>query len=253
VELEYAVPRFNQWERDAERARRDFVSMVSHELRTPLTSIRGSLELIESGRFGELPPRVGKLVGIAAKNVARMVRLADDVVDLNLMQRGRLRLRLATLTLPEVVDQAVAAVRDVADRAGVRVEVACDAPTTLLGDADRLVQVMTNLLVNAVKVSPAQGTVTVHCETDGRWAECSVRDHGPGIPQGQLDEIFEPFVQFEVPGQRRTGHAGLGLAVARGIVDAHGGNLSARPAEGGGSIFEVTVPTDGPDTDRPWW
>lgn len=169
------------------------------------------------------------------------------------MQRGRLRLRLAALTLPEVVEQAVLAVRDVADRADVRVEVACDAAVPLLGDADRLVQVVTNLLVNAVKVSPPRATVTVRCETDGRWAECSVRDHGPGIPQGQLDEIFEPFVQFEVPGKRRTGHAGLGLAVARGIVDAHGGDLSARPAVGGGTIFEVSVPTDGPDTDRPWW
>ncbi|WP_252435480.1 GAF domain-containing sensor histidine kinase [Pseudonocardia humida] len=253
VELEYAVPRSSQWERDAERARRDFVSVVSHELRTPLTSIRGSLELIESGRFGELTPMVAKLVGIAAKNAGRMVRLAEDVVDLHLMQRGKLHLRLATLTLPEVVDQAVLAVRDVADRASVQVEVSCDDPAPLRGDADRLVQVLTNLLVNAVNVSPPQGTVTVHCGTDGAWAECSVRDHGPGIPQGQLDEIFEPFVQFEVPGQRRNGRAGLGLAIAGGIVAAHGGHLGARPAEGGGSVFEVSLPTTGPDSDRPWW
>ncbi len=253
VELEFAVPWFNQWERDAERARRDFVSVVSHELRTPLTSIRGSLELIESGRFGEPAPMVAKLVGIAAKNADRMVRLAEDVVDLHLMQRGKLRLRLATCTLPEVVEQAVVAVRDVADRASVRIEVACDDPTPLLGDADRLVQVVTNLLVNAVNVSPSPGTVTVRCGTDGSWAECSVRDRGPGISQGQLDEIFEPFVQFEVPGQRRTGHAGLGLAIARGIVDAHGGLLSARPADGDGSIFEVSVPAAGPDIERPWW
>jgi signal transduction histidine kinase len=253
VELEYAVPRHSQWERDAERARRDFVSVVGHELRTPLTSIRGSLELIESGRFGELSPMVSKLVGIAAKNTGRMVRLAEDVVDLHLMQRGKLRLRLAAVALPEVVEQAVLAVRDVAARASVRVEVACDDPAPLRGDADRLVQVVTNLLVNAVKVSPRGGTVTVHCRTDGAWAECSVRDDGPGIPQGQLDEIFEPFVQFDVPGEQRTGGAGLGLAIARGIVHAHGGHLSARPAEGSGSIFEVSLPAAGPDTDKPWW
>jgi signal transduction histidine kinase len=87
----------------------------------------------------------------------------------------------------------------------------------------------------------------------GAWAELTVRDHGPGIPQGQLDEIFEPFVQFERPGQRRTGSAGLGLAIARGIVEAHGGHLSARPADGGGSVFEVSLPPGGPEIDLPWW
>ena len=254
VELEYAVPGSTQSERDAERARRDFVSVVSHELRTPLTSIRGSLELIRSGRFGELEPTVAKLVGIAAKNTDRMVRLAEDVVDLHLMQRGKLRLRLAGCTLPEIVEQAALAVRDVADRASVRIEVACDAPAPLLGDADRLVQVVTNLLVNAVNVSPSPGTITVRCGSDGSWAECSVRDHGPGVSQGRLDAIFEPFVQFEVPGQRRTGRAGLGLAIARGIVDAHGGHLCARPADGGGgSVFEVSLPAAGPDIERAWW
>jgi signal transduction histidine kinase len=253
VELEYTVPQLNQWERDAERARRDFVSMVSHELRTPLTSIRGSLELIESGRFGPLPPTVARLVGIAATNTNRLVRLAEDVVDLHQMQRGKLRLRLATFTLPEVVEQAVLAVRDVADRAGVQVDVECDDPAPLRGDADRLVQVVTNLLVNAVKVSRPHGSVTVRCGTDGTGATCSVRDHGPGIPQGQLNEIFEAFVQFGVPGSQRTGRAGLGLAIARGIVDAHGGRLRARPADGGGSLFEMSLPCAGPDIDRPWW
>lgn len=253
VELECAIPPSTQWERDAERARRDFVAVVSHELRTPLTSIRGSLELIQSGRFGEPAPMVSELVDIAATSTDRMVRLAEDVIDLNLMRRGELRLRPAPCTLAEVVEQAALAVRDVADRASVRVEVARDDPAPLRGDADRLVQVVTNLLVNAVKVSPSPGTVTVRCGTRGSRVECSVRDHGPGVPQGRLDEIFEPFVRFEVPGQQRTGHAGLGLAIARGIVDAHGGHLGARPAEGGGSVFEVSVPVAGPDTDRSWW
>jgi signal transduction histidine kinase len=253
VELECAVVQVNQWEQAAERARRDFVSMVSHELRTPLTSIHGSLELIASGRFGDVPPQVGKLVGIAVRNTDRLVRLSQDVVDLHQMVRGQLRLRLDDVALPDIVEQAADAVRDVAEHAAIPVDVICDEPATVRGDADRLVQVVTNLLVNAVRVSPPGETVTVRCGMDGARAQLEVRDHGPGVPQGQLDEIFEPFVQFELPGQRRTGGAGLGLAIARGIVEAHGGRIGAQPAIGGGSTFAVSLPAAGPNIDRAWW
>jgi len=253
VELECSVVQANQWEQETERARRDFVSVVSHELRTPLTSIHGSLELIASGRFGKLPPQVGRLVGIAASNTNRLVRLSQDVVDLHQMHRGQLHLRLDEVALPEVVEQAVDAVKDVAERAGIPVVVACGDPARVRGDADRLVQVVTNLLVNAVRVSPQGAQVTVTCRVDDLRARIEVRDHGPGVTQGQLDEIFEPFVQFDMPGQRRTGSAGLGLAIARGIVEAHGGRIGAKPATGGGSTFEVSLPAAGPETDQAWW
>ena len=253
VQLECAVEQANQWEQETERARRDFVSVVSHELRTPLTSIHGSLELIASGRFGDLPPQVARLVAIAARNTDRLVRLSQDVVDLHQMRRGQLHLRLAEISLTDVVEQAVDAAEDIAERAGIPVAVACGSLPKVRGDADRLVQVVTNLLVNAVRVSPHGEEVTVTCGADGARARIEVRDHGPGVPQGQLDEIFEPFVQFDVPGQRRAGGAGLGLAIARGIVEAHGGCIGARPATGGGSAFEVSLPAAGPEVDQPWW
>ncbi|WIX77008.1 ATP-binding protein [Amycolatopsis carbonis] len=88
---------------------------------------------------------------------------------------------------------------------------------------------------------------------DRACAQLEVRDHGPGVPQGQLDQIFEPFVQFDVADQRRTGGAGLGLAIARGIVEAHGGQMGAQPAIGGGCTFTVSLPTAGPRIDRAWW
>jgi signal transduction histidine kinase len=253
VQLECSVEQPNQWEEETERARRDFVSVVSHELRTPLTSIHGSLELIASGRFGSLPPQVARLVDIAARNTDRLVRLSQDVVDLHQTRRGQLRLCLADVSLADVVEQAVGAAEDVAQRAGIPVAVICDDLAEVRGDADRLVQVVTNLLVNAVRVSSQGGEVTVTCGVDGPRARIEVRDHGPGVPQGQLDEIFEPFVQFDVPGQRRTGGAGLGLAIARGIVEAHGGQIGAKPAAGGGSAFEVSLPVAGPEVDQTWW
>jgi signal transduction histidine kinase len=121
------------------------------------------------------------------------------------------------------------------------------------GDADRLVQVVTNLLVNAIRVSLASEPVTVTCGVTDTRAQISVLDNGPGVPQGQLDEIFEPFVQFDVPNRPRTGGAGLGLAIARGIVEAHGGRIGARPGANRGSLFEVSLPAGGPKVERPWW
>jgi len=254
VELEYTVLQANQWEQQTERARRDFVSVVSHELRTPLTSIRSSLELIGSGRFGDLPPQVDRLMRIATRSTDRLVRLAEDVVDLHQMQRGQLRLRIEEVNLSEIVELAELAVGAVVERAGVRVEISCAGQARLNGDADRLVQVITNLLVNAIHVSPREQPVTVTCGVKGGQITVAVRDHGPGIPQGQLDEIFEPFVQFDDQrGRPRTGGAGLGLAIARGIVEAHGGGIHARPAATGGSIFEVVLPATGPREDRAWW
>ncbi|MCS7479446.1 ATP-binding protein [Umezawaea endophytica] len=253
IQRECSVRQANQWEQETERARRDFVSVVGHELRAPLTSIHASLELITSGRFGELPPQVAQLVSIAARNTDRLVRLSQDVVDLHQAHRGRLQLRLAEVSLAEVVEQAVNAAENAAGRAGIPVAVVCEGLPAVRGDSDRLVQVVTNLLVNAVRVSPQGEVVTVTCAVDGPGARIEVRDRGPGVPQGQLDEIFEPFAQFDVPGQRRTGGAGLGLAIARGIVEAHGGRIGARPAPGGGSAFEVSLPTAGPEVDRAWW
>ncbi|GLZ37338.1 GAF domain-containing sensor histidine kinase [Actinokineospora sp. NBRC 105648] len=252
VQLECAVVQASRWERDNARTRRDFVSVLSHELRTPLTSIHGSLELAMSGRFGELAPQLRRLVGIAARNTDRLVRLAGDVLDLQHMRHGVLRLRLERLALSEVVDHAMQAVEHTARAAGVAVMASCGERAVVRGDGDRLVQVVTNLLANAVRVSTPGSRVRVGCDVSPGWAAITVRDQGPGVPPELLDAIFEPFAQFEVPRQRQAGGAGLGLAITRGIVEAHGGRVRAFPAPGGGSTFEVVLPTGGPAEDRPW-
>ncbi|WP_026425512.1 GAF domain-containing sensor histidine kinase [Actinokineospora inagensis] len=254
VELECAVVQATQWEQDTDRDRADFMSVVSHELRTPLTSIQSSLEMALSGDFGELSPRLHKLVDIAARNSDRLVRMSADVLDLHHMRRGDLRLRLAKVALVDVLDQAMHSVGHASRTANVPVAVACPDGIYLRGDADRLVQVVTNLLANAVRVSEPDTAVEVTGELHGNWATISVRDHGPGVPPDRLAAIFEPFVQFDVPQQRASGSAGLGLAITRGIVEAHGGTIRAFPAPSGGAVFEVLVPANGPeDEDRPWW
>ncbi|MGM1059154.1 GAF domain-containing sensor histidine kinase [Saccharothrix sp. Mg75] len=245
AELECAVVQSTLAARDAERAKQDFTALVSHELRTPLTSVHGSLELLASGRFGELPPQAGRLLTIAVDNTDRLVRLANDVLDLSRVQSGRLRLRPDDVELGEVVRQAVHAVEGTAERGGVRLEAEC-ARVGVRGDADRLVQVVTNLLANAVKVSPPGGVVRVRCESGGAHALVHVSDRGGGVPADQVERIFEPFVQLG------PGGAGLGLTITRGIVDAHGGTVSVRSGTGG-STFTVSLPAAGPQVDRPWW
>ncbi|MFD7657088.1 ATP-binding protein [Actinosynnema sp. NPDC059797] len=247
AELECAVVQSTLAAQDAERDKQDFTALVGHELRTPLTSVHGSLELLASGRFGEVPERARKLLSIAVDNTDRLVRLANDVLDLSRVRSGRLHLRPADVELADVVRQAVHAVEGTAERRGVPVVVAAE-PVAVRGDADRLVQVVTNLLANAVGVSPPGEPVRVGCAAAGEvTARVWVSDRGGGVPADQLDRIFEPFVQL------RPGGAGLGLAITRGIVDAHGGAVGVASTPGGGSTFSVTLPVAGPAVDRPWW
>ncbi|MCR6484463.1 GAF domain-containing sensor histidine kinase [Amycolatopsis sp. OK19-0408] len=248
VELEVAVVQARQEANRAREVREELVSLVSHELRTPLTSIHGSLELVGSGRFGELGERAGRLVAIAAKNTDRLIRLSNDVLDLTRLQGGGLRLKVSDVDMAEVLESAVDSVEGAAERMGVAIS-RTGAASPVRGDADRLVQVFTNLLANAAAVAPEGTAITIAARDDHAWAEVSVLDRGPGVPAADLERIFEPFAQTGVP----TGGAGLGLAITRGIVQAHGGTVRAAAAKGGGSAFTVRLPTAGPDTERAWW
>jgi signal transduction histidine kinase len=248
VELECSVAQADRAARTAEKTRADFVSVVGRELHTPLTSIHGALELAGSGQFGALPPGVEKLVSIAAKNTDRLVRLADDVLDCSRLQNHRCNLRFTDVDLCEVVEQALNAVEGAAERTGIQLRADLER-CFVRGDLDRLVQVLVNLLGNAIRVAPNGSPVAVRCTRVGDDAVIDVRDQGPGVPQAEVERIFEPFVQL--PGH--AGGAGLGLAIARGIVQAHGGAVRAESAPERGSTFTVTLPVAGPDVDRPWW
>jgi signal transduction histidine kinase len=249
VELECTMVQASLGLREVTRTERDLVAVVSHELRTPLTSVHSSLELLSSGLVGVVPPPAGELVDIALKNIERLVRLINDVLDLSRAQRGELRLRIEEVALDDVVSQALNAVAGTAARSGVSVA-AHPCVVSVRGDADRLVQVVTNLLANAVSLSPPDGTVEVRCENGGSYARIHVIDQGLGLAKEQLDRIFEPFVQVNHTGRRG---AGLGLAITRGIVESHGGTVSVRSALGAGATFTVSLPVGGPRDDRPWW
>lgn len=227
--------------RAMERMKDEFISTVSHELRTPLTSIRGALGLLSSGRLGMLAEKGQRLLTIASENTDRLVRLINDILDIERIESGKVTLEKMSCNAGELVRKAVESVRSLADREEIAIEV--DAtPATLMADPDRMIQTLTNLLGNAVKFSPAGSTITVTARAQGHNAVISVADRGRGIPANKLDRIFERFQQVDASDSRDKGGSGLGLAISRSIVRQHGGDISVESEIGRGSTFTITLP-----------
>ena len=236
--------------RAVERLKDEFVSVVSHELRTPLTSIRGSLGLLGSGRFGELPAQAQRLVDIALTNTERLVRLVNDILDLERIEAGRLEVVPRRQPIGPLVDAAVEAVTGVAEAARVRLETAGSRDVEADVDADLLVRALTNLLGNAVKFSDAGATVTTELSAAGGRVRIAVRDTGRGIPPERLDRIFERFEQVDASDAREKGGTGLGLTITRSIVERHGGTVSVTSRLGEGTTFVVDLPAPESASDQ---
>ena len=221
-----------------------FVSTVSHELRTPLTSIAGSLGLLAGGAGGELPDRAARLIGIAHSNSQRLVRLINDILDVEKLESGSLVLAMSPLDLRDIAARSIDGVRGYAEQMGVTLALSDGEPAPVRGDADRLIQVVTNLLSNAAKFSPSGGEVTVTVNPEARIARLSVSDHGPGISEEFRARIFGKFAQADSTDARAKGGTGLGLAIAREIAERHGGRLWFESAEGEGATFHLDLPLD---------
>ena len=227
--------------KEIERLKDEFVSVVGHELRTPLTSIRGSLGLIDAGAMGDLPVEAAEMISVAISNTDRLVRLINDILDIERMEAGRGELELAAVSGATLVRQAIQGVQATADAAQITFR--CELDEVLVwSDADRILQALINLLGNAVKFSPRGGEIRVAVTADGEQAGFLVRDHGRGIPTEQLESVFERFRQVDGSDARDKGGTGLGLAISRGIVEQHGGRIWAQSGPGGGTTFHFTLP-----------
>jgi PAS domain S-box-containing protein len=224
-----------------DRLKDEFISTVSHELRTPLTSIRGALGLLNSGILGEVSDKAANLLRIALTNSDRLVRLINDILDLERIQSGREPLAFRTVQLAEIVRQAIDGMQPVAEAAGVQL-IHDTAQAEILADGDRLLQVLTNLLSNAVKFSPPNSTVSVMLRPGASGVTLSVIDHGRGIPADKLESIFGRFQQVDASDSRQKGGSGLGLAICRTIVLQHSGRIWAERNRVRGSTFRVFLP-----------
>ncbi len=232
--------------RQVERMKDELVSVVSHELRTPLTSIRGSLGLLASGKLGTLSEQGQRMLEIAAQNSDRLVRLINDMLDLERTESGTAHLEMGWAAAAELVSEAVAVVEEIAAGCGVGLETRVPPELSLRVDADRIVRVLVNLLSNAIKFSPAGAAVQVIVERRGAEALFQVRDRGRGIPADKLESIFERFRQVDSSDAREKGGTGLGLAISRSIVQQHHGRIWVASEAGKGSTFFFSLPVDAP-------
>lgn len=228
-----------------DRMKDEFISMVSHELRTPLTSIRGALGLLESGSAGHLEPRAARMVEMATVSSDRLIRLINDMLDVERMATGKLALHLRPVQVHSLFEAAIAEMEGLADASGVKLVIR-ESEGVVLADHDRIVQTLNNLLSNAVKFSEPGGTVELGASVEDGQVSLEVRDTGPGIPTDQLETVFEPFRQGDASDTRQKGGSGLGLAICRGLVDRHGGRIWATSREGAGTTMAFTLPVPGP-------
>jgi PAS domain S-box-containing protein len=229
----------------AQRLQTDLVSIVSHELRTPLTSIRGSLSLIGTGVFGDVPLEAAELVAIAERNCNRLIDLVSDLLDLERFENSELALEMEPTALRQVIERGIEGVKGFAAEQGIPLELG-ETSGTVWANGSRLVQVLVNLLSNAIKFSPPGAPVRI--STVERRSACEVRveDRGRGIPTQFLHSIFERFGQVETSDARVKGGTGLGLAICRSIVAKHFGQIGVESEEGKGSTFFFWIPKRSP-------
>ncbi|MFD6445800.1 response regulator [Promicromonospora sp. NPDC060204] len=227
--------------REVERIKDEFVSVVSHELRTPLTAIRGALSLLDSDALDDSPEQAARMVRVALTSSERLGRLVDDILDTERLEAGTTQLEMAEHPVGDLVAAAVDQVAVLADDAGITLE-PTSSTETVRADPERVVQTLTNLLGNAVRFSPPGSTVRVTAAPVGDLVEIRVDDEGRGIPPDKLEAVFRRFEQVDASDTRERGGSGLGLTIARSIVERHGGRLWAvSQGEGTGSSFRFTL------------
>jgi signal transduction histidine kinase len=253
-----------------DRLKDEFISIVSHELRTPLTAIRGGLGILAAGVLQDRPQKAQQMLHMALNNTERLIRLVNDILDLERLASGRVELRLEPCQIDDLIDQSVSGLAAIAEAAQVTLHIASE-PALVLADPDAIVQTLTNLLGNAIKFSdpgqkiwlkverlPASSADVNGADMNGAgmngagthdgerspqpYLRIAVQDQGRGIPADRLEVIFERFQQVDVSDSRRRGGTGLGLAICKRIVEQHGGEIWAESQLGQGSTFFFTLP-----------
>ncbi|MBD2433129.1 PAS domain S-box protein [Fischerella sp. FACHB-380] len=242
--------------REVERLKDEFISVVNHELRTPLTSISGALDLLANGVLQAAPEDAQRMLNIAATNTDRLLRLINDILDIERIESGKVQIIKQTCDVADLMSQSAEVMEEMAMQAGVTLSVS-PLSVRIWADPDRIIQVFTNLLSNAIKFSPTGSTVWLSAELVNELGRISphlpttpsphhilftVKDQGRGIPAQKLESIFERFGQVDASDSRQKGGTGLGLAICRSILQHHDGQIWAESTLGEGSTFFFTLP-----------
>ena len=237
-----------------ERMKDEFISVISHELRTPLTSLHSALKILATGQLGTLSNEGQQMLGIADDSTERLVRLVNNVLDLQRIESGKVVMERQTCNAASLMIQAAEGMQAMAQQHGVTLVTQAEE-ISIWADADYILQTLTNLLSNAIKFSSSGGTVwltvayhkkpfrsKVNLKPSCSEVVFRVRDEGQGIPANQLERIFERFQQVDSSDSRKKGGTGLGLAICRKIIEQHNGKVWAESAPGCGSTFAFTLP-----------
>ena len=224
-----------------ERIKDEFISVVSHELRTPLTSIYGSLKLLDSGLLEQQPHKQKRLLTIAVDNTDRLIRLVNDILDIERIESGTVQMVKSVCKVSELIAKTVDEIEPLADTAGIKLSV-CNCGGQVWVDSDRMIQAFTNLLSNAIKFSPPDSTIWFTAIKRPGQMLFQVRDCGRGIPADKLGIIFERFQQVDGSDARNGEGTGLGLAICRSIIQQHGGRIWVESVVGEGSTFSCILP-----------
>lgn len=227
-------------QRDEARRKDDFLAMLAHELRNPLSPVRYAAQALRAEARSD---RAQQLMNVIERQVGHMGRIITQLLDVSRVTRGTVELASAPMDLAELARQGVAAFTDRAAAARVRLALDTDAGCWIDGDATRLAQVLDSLLDNALKFSPADADVRLAVQRDGAWVRLTVSDQGDGISADDLPHLFEPFMQADRSLERSRGGLGLGLPMAKGIAQLHGGDIAVVSAgTGRGSSFQLSLP-----------
>ncbi|GHE00076.1 hypothetical protein U879_10015 [Defluviimonas sp. 20V17] len=247
-----AVVRDISQRKQVEQARAAFVATVTHELRAPMTSIKGAMKLVASGATGPIPDKPAQMIDLALRNVDRLLLLINDLLDLEKLDNAQTEIRRDPVNLAELIDDAIAHNMGYAQEYGVTFTALPAMPSTLqiVGDRDRLMQVLTNLMSNAAKFSEVGGVVEVGLEDRGDEARITVTDHGIGIPEEAQSRLFERFVQAETAEHKKRKGTGLGLSIVKSIVERHGGRVDFFSIPGEGTTFVIDLPKASDEMSR---
>ena len=230
---------------ERKRLENELISLVSHELRTPLASLMGAMDLLGSGQLGALTDQGQTVLHIASSNTERLIRLVNDMLDLERMRSGKVTLQKVNCNVVDLLNQSVEAMQAMADQAQIQLVIQA-SPLTVWADPDRLLQTLTNLINNAIKFSPANSTIWMKADVmDAQQPSdvlITIQDQGRGIPANKLQVIFDRFAQVDASDSRHKGGTGLGLAICRNIIEQHGGRIWVESILGEGSTFSFTLP-----------
>jgi signal transduction histidine kinase len=227
---------------EAEQAKEDLVSIVSHELRTPMTAIKGAIELLAGGMAKDDAALTDELLQIAAENTRRLSTLVDDLLDVRKMTSGKLSVDFRRCDLQHVLRGTVALHKPAAQARNITLECIANTPLVVCVDEGRIQQVLLNLVSNALKHTPPGGRVVITGEIVENHARISVTDDGPGVPEAFRDRIFQRFAQADSSSTRSNSGTGLGLYIAKTLVEIHGGKLGFDNAKDAGAVFYFDLP-----------